>query len=113
MVYNDYRKTSGKWRKQPGSAVKIAVSPSGPWVVNKQGSIYRLVSGSWMKMKGCAKDIGAGADGSVWVIGCTKVGGGYSIHKWNGSNSWFSTNGGATNISVSGNGNPFVANSYG
>jgi len=80
--------------------MRIAVDPSGaPWVVNVNGNIYSRASGSWQLMPGLAKDIGIGADGSVWVIGTDPTPGGYGIYRWNGSD-WSRIDGGATDISV-------------
>jgi len=70
-----------------------------PWVVNSEGGIYRRTGGSWQRMPGLAKDIGCGADGSVWVIGTDGTGGGYGIYHWNGAN-WTRVDGGAVGISV-------------
>ena len=105
--------SSGKWKKYPGSAIRIAVGPSGPWVVNKFGNIYEYKNLKWNKKPGCAKDIGVGSTGKVWVIGCDLGPEGYGIYNWNGSSTWFKSTGGATNISVNGNGNPFVTNANG
>ncbi len=37
-------------------------------------------------MPGLAKDIGIGANGSVWVIGTNALRGGYGIYQWTASN---------------------------
>jgi hypothetical protein len=60
----------GRWLGIPGAAGKtIAVDALGnPWVVSSQGTIYRRVSDQWLTMPGSAIDIGAGADGAVWII---------------------------------------------
>ncbi|MGH9857050.1 MAG: tectonin domain-containing protein [Acidobacteriota bacterium] len=63
----------------------------------------------WTKLSGGATDVGAGADGSVWIIGADAVPGGYSIYRWTGS-SWEKVPGGATRIAVSPNGTPWVIN---
>jgi hypothetical protein len=64
-------------------------------------------------LPGAASDVGAGADGSLWVIGTTPVpGGGFTIHKWNGT-TWDQSNGGAVRIAVSPAGIPWVINSSG
>jgi hypothetical protein len=110
--YGIYHWVNNNWVNVPGGAVRIAVGPTGPWVVNNAGNIYQRVGESWKQQPGCAKDVGVGSDGTVWVIGCTKTGGGFSIHRWNGS-SWDRTTGGATNVSVDQSGNPFVSNSNG
>ncbi len=63
----------------------------------------------WHKMPGIARDIGAGADGSVWVIGAKQIGeGGNEIYRWAGDQ-WVLVGGGAQRISVDGAGKPWVA----
>ena len=69
-------------------------------------------SGSWQRMTGRAKDIGIGANGSVWVIGTTQARGGYGIYRWTGSN-WQQVNGAAVAIDVDASGTPWVVNSEG
>ena len=112
---HNYRNKSQTWEIIGGSAVRIAVSPNGPWVVNKYGNIYVLDmrTKQWTAIAGCAKDIGAGADGSIWVIGCGKVGGGYTIHTLLPNSKWRLISGGATDIAVDRNGSPFVSNDGG
>jgi hypothetical protein len=63
----------------------------------------------WSKLSGGATDVGAGVDGSVWIIGADAVPGGYSIYRWTGS-SWEKVSGGATRIAVSPKGKPWVIN---
>jgi len=38
----------------------------------------------WEQLPGLARDIGIGANGSVWVIGTNAVMGGYGIYQWDG-----------------------------
>jgi hypothetical protein len=66
---------------------------------------------SWERLPGAAKDIGIGADNSVWVIGTNSVQGGYGIYRWEGKN-WRRIDGGAVRIDVDPRGNPWVVNSY-
>ena len=82
------------WTKVDGSAVRIAVGPTGPWVVNKQGAIYQRLDNKWHKYPGFARDIGVSASGVVWITSH-----GDSIYKWNG-NTWVKSLGLATDISV-------------
>ncbi len=63
----------------------------------------------WTKLPSGAMDVGAGADGSVWIIGSDSIPGGYSIQRWTG-NTWEKVLGGATRISVAPNGTPWVIN---
>lgn len=41
-----------------------------------------LKPNKWRRKDGKAKDIGAGADGSVWIVSALKVEGGNAIYKW-------------------------------
>ena len=104
----------------PGSAaVAIALdSNNRPWVVNSFGQIFQktsteATSGGWTFFDGCARDIGAGAEGSVWVIGCGP-GPNFPIFKRVG-NGWHQevSGGGATKIAVDMLGRPWVVNSFG
>ena len=107
------------WEIADGGAVRIAVEPNGvPWVVNNNGGIYRRLSSAagnvgWQVLPGCARDIGIGADGSVWAISCTPVGTkDFTIQKWNGAG-WGQSDGHAVRIAVGPTGIPWVVNSIG
>ena len=65
----------------------------------------------WRRVVGSARDIGVGSDGSVWVIGTDRRGGGYGIYRWNGSD-WNRLEGGAVRIDVDPEGNPWIINSF-
>jgi hypothetical protein len=69
-------------------------------------------SSSWQIMPGRARDIGIGANGSVWVIGSTQTEGGYGIYRWTGTN-WSQVDGAAVVIDVDDGGTPWIANSGG
>jgi hypothetical protein len=50
------------------------VDPDGaPWIVNQTGGISRLGESGWEDKPGKARDIGIGANGSVWAIGWDEV----------------------------------------
>jgi len=101
------------WDRYSGSAVRIDVDPTGnPWVIDYNDDIYQLVDGWWIEMPGDAHDIGIGGDGSVWVIGTRRSGGGYSIYRWIESD-WNRVEGSARQISVTNDGRPWVAGSDG
>ena len=78
------------------------MGPDGrPWVVNSGGGIYERLPTGWVQRPGCAKDIGAGADGSIWVIGCAADAGGFKIYRYAKSrNDWDQMKGSALRISV-------------
>ncbi|WDP90395.1 MAG: hypothetical protein HUN04_12095 [Desulfobacter sp.] len=84
-----------------------------PWVVNSQNGIYKWNHSNWEQMPGLAKDIGAGPDGSVWVIGVDPMPGGFGIYKWDGRTWTKNPEGGATRIDVDHRGMPWVVNNAG
>ncbi|NKB31785.1 MAG: hypothetical protein GKR91_01645 [Pseudomonadales bacterium] len=103
-----YRWDGYDWERTSGSAVRIDVDPFGtPWVVDHTDDIYELIRGRWIKRPGGARDIGIGADGSVWVIGTSSGSGGHDIFRWNG-NFWVQVFGSARQISVDPEGIPWV-----
>ena len=61
---------------------------------------------------GLGVDVGAGSNGSVWIVGTNPVPGGYGIYRWSGSG-WTAIPGGAVRIAVDPSGNPWVVNSTG
>jgi peptidoglycan hydrolase-like protein with peptidoglycan-binding domain len=75
---------AANWTLMPDGAVRIASHNQRPWAVNDSGTILRwnLNTGSWDRIAGCAKDIGVGADGSVWTIGCNSRSGGFAVNKF-------------------------------
>lgn len=100
-----YHWNGAGWSRVEGGAVRIDVDPSGmPWIVNDSHDIYRRVDNRWLRVAGEARDIGIGADGSVWV---TSGGGTF---RWNGVD-WDPFRGSGTRIDVDPSGNPWVVNS--
>jgi hypothetical protein len=65
-----------------------------------------LKANKWVKMPGAALDIGAGANGSVWVIGTDQ-----GIYRWNTAKRWDKISGSARYIDVGPNGEAWVVNS--
>jgi len=62
-------------------------------------------------MPGKAHDIGVGNDGSVWVIGTNREGGGYGIYRMNKERTkWSKVAGSAVRIDVGPDGNAWVVN---
>jgi hypothetical protein len=59
---------------------------------------------------GAARNIAAGANGAVWVVGTNPVGGGFGIYEWTGSG-WAPVAGGAVGIAVGPDGSAWVVNS--
>jgi hypothetical protein len=104
-----------------GVGKRIDVGPNGiPWLVHSNGNIYRrssssVSSGSWTQVTGCAKDITAGGDGSVWIVGCSSSANGLA-HKWNSSTSTWTAdaaNGVGSRIAVGSSGVPWMVHSDG
>ena len=99
-----------QWNTVPGGAVEIALATTGPWAVNSQNMIFQWSNG-WQRMPGWATDIGAGSDGSVWVLGTDVRDGGYGIWRWQ-NGSWSQpVGGGGVHIAVDSSGEPWVVNS--
>jgi hypothetical protein len=67
-------------------------------------------SSNWSLRPGLATAIGVGANGSVWVVGTNRVGGGFGIWLWTGGG-WAEVPGGAVAIAVDPGGKPWVVNS--
>ena len=61
-----------------------------PWVVDASGRIFAFDGSTWLAKPGCARELVFDADKqTVWVIGCTRVGSDYSIHRLRpGSSQW-------------------------
>ena len=107
-----WRWTGLEWKEVGGGAVRLAVDPEGAaWVVNAGKQIYKynVSSKQWELKSGLATDIGAGADGSIWIIGANPVPGGFDIYKWNGSG-WTKVEGGALRVAVDPTGKAWVVN---
>ncbi len=67
-----------------------------------------VLGSGWKPMPDTATDIGAGPDGSVWIIGTASTGGGHDIRQFNGTG-WTTVPGGAVRIAVGPSG-PWVVN---
>lgn len=112
---NVYKWNGTAWVFANGAGKRIAVERDGnPWVVTAAGAIWRKPSsepaGGWSPIAGGANDVGAGWDGSVWVIGSGS--GDTGIFKFNGSG-WDQSSGGATRIAVGEDGHPWIVTSGG
>ena len=85
-----YKWNGTNWDGVDGGGVRIAVGPGGtPWLVNSVGQIFHRQGNTWgAPLPGLGKDIGAGADGSVWLIGTNPVGAAsdFGVYKWKGTN---------------------------
>ena len=111
-----YKFNGTDWQEYDGSAYRIAVDRNGsPWVANEAGDIYRRGDNRWVKVPGFARDIGAGADGSIWAITKIAYQGGYEIAWWNepAGGGCAVIDGGAVQLSVDPQGNPWIVNDVG
>ena len=101
-----YRWNGNGWDDMKGGGVRIDVDPKGnAWIVSQDGQIWRYTGSGWTIVPGVsARDIGVGADGSVFVA--AKDDG--SIYKLNGS-SWVKRDGILDTVTVDGKGVPFGA----
>jgi peptidoglycan hydrolase-like protein with peptidoglycan-binding domain len=85
--------SAGMWVEASGDkgAVRIGVLANGtPWVLDNANALYWHAAdpsqGGWERLPNiCAKDIGVGADNSVWFVTCTPdtsgAGGGFRVGK--------------------------------
>ena len=116
--YQVYKQnSSGGWDATDGGAVRVAVEPNGtPWVVTAGGWIYRRMTSSpsgnglWQGMPGQARDIGIGADGTVYVVGWQWPDA--AIYRWTGT-TWDNTGMAGFRVAASATGRAWVLNSYG
>ncbi|WP_345441948.1 tectonin domain-containing protein [Actinoallomurus vinaceus] len=120
------RLEGNSWVPLPGGGARIAVDGSGtPWVASANRGIWRWDGRKWegIPLTGIplrndspgeqvAGDIGAGADGSVWITGRTDVEHGHPILRWTGQK-WEQAAGAAVAISVAPSGLPWIANKEG
>lgn len=107
-----YKVENGQSIAYPGTAIKIAVDPSGnPWVVNRGGEIFRWIKDSgFQKLSGLATDVAVGADGVAYIIGtgpCNASG--CTVYKREGEN-WKPLPATASSISVASQSNVWITN---
>lgn len=105
------------------NARRISVGGPGstPWVVDINNNVaYRTTSdpntGTWIWTTGyvCAQDIGAGADGTVWITHCNTPGtSDGAISRYSGRYGWSTFPGAAVKVAVNPLGVPWVVNSNG
>lgn len=101
--YNLYLRRNNSWERMSRPGTRIAVGPDGiPWLIDASYHIYRAddsYANAWTQLPGSARDIGVDNSGRAWIIGNTKVSGGYAIYYWNGEG-WTGVSGGATRIAA-------------
>lgn len=85
------------------------------WALDASNNIWRskglnpFGAYQWERVAGQAKDIAAGGDGSVWIIGMGATSGGSNVYKWSGT-SWTRLDGGGVGLAAGGNGVPYLVN---
>lgn len=83
--------STNSWVQLPsGAGVRVSVDRNGnPWVVNSSNQIWQHTGSAWKQLPGAGRDIGVGADGTVYVVGMGAVQGGSGVWRWIPSeNSW-------------------------
>jgi hypothetical protein len=102
------------WQPFVGGGVRISVFALGlPRIVNNSGAIYALLSnGTWLNVPGGGRDVGSGADFSLWLIGLDAEPGGHGVWRFfNGG--WVAANGGGERIALGPDGSPWIVNNAG
>lgn len=126
--YAVLRLKDGAWVPAGVGGVRVAVDGLGnPWVLDRDGTVWRRSGGDWEAVTGDgiptgtdlagarvsgASDIGAGADGSVWVTARTGDELGHAVLRWTGQR-WQTATGAAVAISVAPNGLPWTVDAHG
>ena len=75
----------------------------------------------WLRYVGCGNDIGVGANGALWLVGCSLTAGGYVIRHSSVDSvaskvdiaAWKPASGGGVRIAVGPDGTPWLVNSEG
>jgi len=103
----------GKWKKIPGSGIAIDVDQQGNAIgATKTGTIYKYSGSRWERLPGRAKDVCIGSEGTIWVIGTNKEGGGFGIYKMI-EGKWKKIPGSGVRIACGPDGNAWVVNKRG
>lgn len=84
----------------------LAQTATGGTIFRREGSVWRSFVGQ------AAFSVAIGGGNNTWIIGNNSVPGGFGIYRWNGSG-WQGIDGGAVDIAVAPNGQPWVVNNQG
>jgi predicted Zn-dependent protease len=109
------RLKNNKWEQIPGrGGMRIAVASYGfAWVIDTANKVLQYNGVNMVETGGVGRDIAAGRNNSMFVIGLTAVPGGYSIKKFE-KDCWVQIAGGGVAISAHGTGTqPVVINNMG
>jgi hypothetical protein len=108
--YSVIQLQGSNWVSQNAKAMKIAVGPTGPWIISITGAVYYWNGTSFVEAPtACATSIGvgplsapfAGPYGDVWITGCSLDGNGYRIYQLQNGTTWVEIPGIASAIAVS------------
>lgn len=109
--YGLWRWDGAAWQQMPGGAVRVDADFRGNAVtVNEAGEIHQWQGQGWTKLPGLARDVGVGANGSLWVVGTNAVPGGFGVWRWDGKAAWQAVPGGGVRIDVDPQGNAWLVN---
>jgi Tectonin domain len=73
---------------------------------------YDVFLSPWWKYHGCGKDIAVGANGAVWLVGCSETAGGFVLRLLDGSG-WKPVSSGGVRIAAGPDGTPWLVNDEG
>ena len=106
---------NNKWEQIPGrGGMRIAVASYGfAWAVDNANRVLKYNGINMVETGGIGRDIAAGLNNSMFVIGQTPVPGGYSVKKYE-KDCWVQLSGGGVAISAHGTGTqPVIINNLG
>jgi hypothetical protein len=110
-----YKWDGQRWAHIGGAGCRVVCDPTGaPWLVNKDWQVFRYTGhGNWAQAGVGFRDIGAGADGSIFAVSSAKDDMDFNgaIYQWNPGTGSFASFGGAGHmITVDDQGNPIIVN---
>ena len=109
--------TKINWQAVKGTLDRIDVDPEGrPWGIDNNGSVFVYADGTWIEDTKAPKasDIGAGGDGSLYIVGSDinkNLGGGRVYNRDPNSGEWQAQAGRLSAITVTPDGKAFGVNS--
>lgn len=106
---------NNQWETIPGrGGMRIAVASYGfAWAIDNANKVLRYNGVNMVEAGGLGRDIAAGRNNSIFVIGQTSVPGGYSVKKYE-KDCWVQLSGGGVAITAHGTGTqPVIINNLG
>jgi hypothetical protein len=108
--------TGTDWQAQGIPGTRFTSDASGNiWALDGEHNIWKsnglnpYGAYQWERVSGQARDIAAGGDGSVWIIGMGSTSGGSNVYKRSGA-SWTKLDGGGSSLAASDSGIPYLVN---